>query len=430
VAEPLGDVVGLPEHSPLEMAAAARRIANAAEISALLHTLDWATDHGTDCEDDAAAGDRMHPIPLAGEGTPFVREDAIPELATTLGLSDTAARQWIGDALELAHRLPRILARLFDQQLPLWKARMVAQASRNLTVAGAAWLDAELADTLEKVGPVVLQRLIATAIDRFDPELAEQRAAEAAEERGVELYRDDLRPGTVEVVATLDAADAADIHTAVQQAAADLKSAGSEESLDVRRSQALGVIARHYLGAGDTPADTDTDTDTGTPRGRGAAATRVVNLYVHLTPGEESATVERAGLATIEQVRTWCTASHTRVTVRPVIDLASNLRRTGYVPSEQMREQAILTDVTCVAPHCTRSARTADLDHIEPYDRDHPGRGGPTESANLASLCRYHHRVKTFTAWSYAKLEPGYYLWRSPLGAHYLRTPQGTVALS
>ncbi len=38
--------------------------------------------------------------------------------------------------------------------------------------------------------------------------------------------------------------------------------------------------------------------------------------------------------------------------------------------------------------------------------------------------------MKTFTDWTYAKLEPGRYHWRSPSGRHYLRTPTGTVSLN
>ena len=80
-------------------------------------------------------------------------------------------------------------------------------------------------------------------------------------------------------------------------------------------------------------------------------------------------------------------------------------------------------------PHCTRPARSADIDHIEPYDD-----GGSTGSVNLAAGCRRHHRLKTHGGWSYLALEryggpPGTYLWTSPHGQHYLRTPTGTVPI-
>jgi hypothetical protein len=78
-----------------------------------------------------------------------------------------------------------------------------------------------------------------------------------------------------------------------------------------------------------------------------------------------------------------------------------------------------------VFPHCTRPARTADLDHIQPYDA-----GGPTASDNLASLCRLHHRIKTHGGWTYTMLDPGVFLWRSPYGYRYLVDPHGTDDLT
>ncbi|MFT4263682.1 MAG: DUF222 domain-containing protein [Nocardioides sp.] len=406
--EPLGLCVGMPTHSPLDMAASAKHMANVAEISALLHTLDWAADNAAPTVGLAAAGDLIHPVPLSGEGTPLVREDALPELAAALGMSDSQVRLWVGDALELKHRLPRLMARLFDEQLPLWKARAVAQASRHLTLEGAAWLDKELQGRFERVGPTALKRFIAHAIDRFDPDEAVRRAETAAESRKVDVYPQD--DGLTDVVASIDNADAKDLEAAVRQAAGELREQGSEASLDVRRSQALGVIARHYLTGGES-ADRST-------------AARIVNLYVHLQDGEQVATAEGVtGLRSISQVKEWCTASNTKVIVRPVLDLDANLTRNRYVPSDTMREQAMLIDKTCVAPHCERNARRADLDHITEWPR------GSTESKNLACLCRYHHRIRTFTTWTYRKLDPGYHLWRSPEGRSYLCTPTGTIAL-
>ena len=50
--------------------------------------------------------------------------------------------------------------------------------------------------------------------------------------------------GTCAVRAELDLADALDLEDALSREAATLAAAGCEESLDVRRSLALGVIAR------------------------------------------------------------------------------------------------------------------------------------------------------------------------------------------
>ncbi|MCD6639691.1 MAG: HNH endonuclease, partial [Nocardioides sp.] len=98
-------------------------------------------------------------------------------------------------------------------------------------------------------------------------------------------------------------------------------------------------------------------------------------------------------------------------------------------PPPRMAETVVLTDTTCVFPWCTHPARQADLDHITAYvDPDEGGPPGQTTPANLAPLCRRHHRAKTSGAWSYERLEPGTYLWTGP-GVTALVTTQGTVVI-
>jgi len=41
-----------------------------------------------------------------------------------------------------------------------------------------------------------------------------------------------------------------------------------------------------------------------------------------------------------------------------------------------------------------------------------------------------HHRMKTHGGWSYAMIQPGVFLWRSPLGYTYLRDRTGTTDLT
>ena len=148
-----------------------------------------------------------------------------------------------------------------------------------------------------------------------------------------------------------------------------------------------------------------------------------VNGVVEVVAGLDYADMEGSpALATIERVREWCTTAGTNVRVTPVVDLNDDLHRDGYQPSSLQREQAALLDRTCVHPFCTRRARACDLDHIEPYLA-----GGQTASANLAPLCRRHHRLKTFGGWSYERVGRGRYRWTSPGGRRYLRDREGTT---
>ncbi|MDO9457604.1 HNH endonuclease signature motif containing protein, partial [Nocardioides sp.] len=103
----------------------------------------------------------------------------------------------------------------------------------------------------------------------------------------------------------------------------------------------------------------------------------------------------------------------TKVTIKPVIDLNTNLTTDSYVPSTAIAEQVDLRDRRCVFPFCTRT-RT-DRDHRIPYDTG-GDTGGQTESTNIARLCRGHHRAKTFSTWTYDIPAPGVYVWHSPAG--------------
>ena len=84
-------------------------------------------------------------------------------------------------------------------------------------------------------------------------------------------------------------------------------------------------------------------------------------------------------------------------------------------------------------PWCTRPARGCDIDHITEYDHHAEAEGrpqpGPTRTTNLAALCRFHHRLKTHSAWHYEMVEPGVFVWTSPHDHHYQRDTTGTTAL-
>ncbi len=129
-------------------------------------------------------------------------------------------------------------------------------------------------------------------------------------------------------------------------------------------------------------------------------------------------------IVTAEQIRDWCGRPDTVVTVRPVIDLNHAERIDGYHVPDRFRDHIILRDGHCRFPHCSRRAGL-DADHITPY-----ADGGPTETTNLAPLCRTHHILKTRSAWTYRALRPGHYLWTSPHGWTFLVDPTGSYPLT
>jgi hypothetical protein len=128
----------------------------------------------------------------------------------------------------------------------------------------------------------------------------------------------------------------------------------------------------------------------------------------------------------LEQVLGWLHdhIGDTDITIKPVIDLNQEITVAGYQPSERLRQQIVLAERTCAHPHCHKAAERCDLDHVITH-----AAGGATTTSNLAPLCRKHHRAKTLGGWTYTKLRPGHYRWRSPAGLLHEKTPAGTRAL-
>ncbi|MCW2851346.1 MAG: hypothetical protein JWM84_1010, partial [Nocardioides sp.] len=162
--------------------------ATAAEVRRLRAVIDWSTLHATDDQADAAFGD--HGIPLAGDGAPWVSEFAVMELGAALGMSTDSAKRYVGAALEVRYRLPRIWQRVVAMELPFYKARWIAEHTMSLPPAGAAYVDQQVGFCAHKISFAEIERQITTAQARFDPEAAEKSRRLAADGRRLDVHKD------------------------------------------------------------------------------------------------------------------------------------------------------------------------------------------------------------------------------------------------
>lgn len=365
-------------------------------------------------------------LPIAGDGAPLVSEFALMELCATLGRSTASGREYVGKILELAWRLPSIWTTLLDGTLAVWRALRIADLTRMLSADAAAFVDRHLASVAGTCTWAQIDRLVAEAMVRFDPEEAEARRNAAAEHRRFDVHTDQAgADGTVAVEGTLDLADALDLDEAVGLRAKDLARLGCEQSLDVRRAMAVGEMARADLTLG-LSGGGDGEQSAPAPTGR-----KIV-LNVHLSQAAVKSTDPVArlgdthGPVSAEQVRTWCgSAETTSIVVKPVVDLADHVSVDSYEIPDRIRERVLLRDHTCAFPHCNQRSERCDLDHATPH-----ARGGVTCPCNLVPICRTHHRAKTHSAWRYVVLEPGSYLWTAPHGGQWLVDHHGTRDLS
>jgi len=179
-----------------------------------------------------------------------------------------------------------------------------------------------------------------------------------------------------------------------------------------------------------------------------------VKVYLHLSAADLIAMstgtgeapvigeVEKLGPVTLDKIRQWLSTSGASITpvidpvtapvVNRVIDLNTTRALDAHDPPQWLRELVILRDGHCVFPWCATDARSCDLDHIDPYDDGPDGERAPpgqTSAANLAALCRRHHRAKTFDGWTYHRLPDSSYRWKDPYGNVYLVNKNGTHKL-
>ena len=429
----------------LAQVVADRRTAERSEADLLAHVAVFADAHPV-WGDVEPAGWHSHDRSLlgpscdsriAGAGTPQVAEFAVVELAAALGVSYLTGLSLVADVLELRHRLPRLWALVHDGKLQAWRARSVATLTTHVERDSADYVDrhAAILAGQGRLDQTRIKRLVEAALTRCEPEKVQGLEEAAAGRRGVWFRHGDTDAHTelgaplvtTTMCAVLDGMDALVLDETVTALAAQAGRLGDTSPLDHRRADALALLAKPQraldLFAGDLTALTGT---TG-----GSAAT----LYVHVDADDvesgSGGTVERLGAATLKLLEDWLHRVGT-VRVQPVLDLTHADQPgdcvTRHDPPGWMRELVVLRDQTCVFPGCTVDARRSDLDHIEAYrDPDHPGDPGPagqTNPANLAPLCRRHHRAKTHHRWTYVRHRDGPYLWISPAGLVHLVTPR------
>ena len=351
--------------------------------------------------------------------------------AAALGVSTSAGEAMIRDALVLRHRLPGIWERVLAGEVPAWRARRIAQAVTGKPEDVAAHLDEAIGPVAEKVGPATLDRLVGEAMLRLYPEEVELARLEALETRHVTVHQDSRTQtltlagaGIGEATIRADWKDLTDFDETLSQVAArlaeqDAAADREPESLDVRRSRAVGVLADP-----ETAAALLAHRPTPKP-------SRRTTLFVHLSldavrgldPVGREETTGRPVLE--QQVRDWCGRTDTHLTVVPVIDLADHASVDRYEVGDRLRTRISLLHPTCVFPWCSRPARRCDADHVIAH-----AAGGSTCDCNLAPLCRRHHRLKTKAGWRYRSVETGVWLWSEPHGQRFLRDHRGTTDIT
>ena len=182
-------------------------------------------------------------------GIPALRWDAPAAFAAANDMSTTAGKALLRDVLVLSHRTPAFWAAVRAGRVPAWRARRVAQALLGQPADVCRYVDLALAERLVEgaaIGPVVLDRLVDEAMLRLHAEQRELEQLEALDARHVTIDPASINhTGIGQMDARADWADLGAFDEAVSEVAHALAQLPDHEhdSLDVRRSIALGILA-------------------------------------------------------------------------------------------------------------------------------------------------------------------------------------------
>lgn len=409
-----------------------------------------------------------------GEGTPEVSEFCAVEFGTLQGVGIVSGRALIADALDLRHRLPRLWAGVRAGGVRAWQARKIAQATRSLSWAACADVDAAISGFVGMLAWSRFQKVLTAAILDADPDAAAARTERARTERGVWVSGSD--DGLKLLVARAASGDVVWFLAAVNRIADVLAVEGDADPVEARRSKAIGILAdparalrlliehqsdpddptrpaepgqdedRHAAEddpAGAQPAEHDSTKQNRdhasldlTPPPEGGARSRPrVTLVFHLSDatvrdGHGTVRPEHGAPETLAQLHAFLADTGCAVTVRPVVDPAATAPVDGYEIPHRVRAAVRLRHPGEAFPYGPGTSAGLDLDHTIPY---RPlSRGGPrgqTGLDTLGPLSRAAHRATTLGRWRRRQPTPGTFVWKSPNGWVHLLTNQGTLDL-
>lgn len=378
-------------------------------------------------------------FPVGGsEGTPRVSEFLALEVGAALGIPAAQAAGRIHSALDLKYRHPALWREVLDGRVRVWQAAKVTSrvACAGLDLAAVAQVDEAFVARTRGLSFGRAMKVLDALIVDADTALAEKRALAAAETRRV--WFGASLDGVTSMFATLDAKDAVLLKASTHQLATILQASGDTDPAEMRQAKALGLLANparalQLIQASILSVDPEPEPAYGDDNSHRFCGAITVDpekllpkaeLVVHLSSetlvnGAGVARVERVGALDVAALRTYL--AHTRVTVRPVVDLNQVAAVDRYEIPDTVRRTVMIRDVYERFPYSSVPSRLCDLDHVIPWQP----KSGPhqTRPDNLVPLSRRVHRAKTAGHWRIDHADSGGYSWRSPLGCTYSDTP-------
>ena len=181
-----------------------------------------------------------------GDGTPAVREYALPELAMARCEHTLRTRSLMADVLDLQHRLPLTWALVVAGECEPWVARRVAVLTRKLAVGKVGLVDRAVSAAIVGHAPSTVFEITAAKVIEADPEAHAMERERQRHKRYVTLSKGD-ESGFRCVIAKITLGDAVWIDATVDRVAAILSMKHGHDHNSIAR-QGSGVRSRHRPG--------------------------------------------------------------------------------------------------------------------------------------------------------------------------------------
>ena len=377
------------------------------------------------------------------------RSRARDHLVAACQLTCWHAGRLVTAGVQIHTRLPRMLSMVGDGLLPEQLAVDIACRLAEVPDAIVSAVEDEVMARVradleggDRPSRTALDSMIDQAVERADPQVAQDEVEAAAKTRTVRFRP--ARSGMVSMWATLPAADAEMLRRRIEEGAAAASADGVEGTMDQLRADVLASLAA-YAPAGEPEVvdgvelgEVRVGSDVPRPTvGNAAAATgqpiRITVIAAAARGRPDRVEFVSGAGAGVDWLRRQLLEDHDARVRFQLIDpvpgaMDSPGRALRYAISPALAERIRLRDGTCRHPGCSVDARDCDIDHVIAFDHAAPELGGPTLEWNLVCLCRKHHREKTFGGGRYRPGLLGELIITTETGHQHRTMPTGPLA--
>jgi hypothetical protein len=363
----------------------------------------------TGADIDPEVAPRVKP---SGGWTPEVitRAELSSMLAYRLKITETMAGLYVHHGHMLTQHLPQTLEALLEGEISYRHATVIIDQADTLPDEARAAFDAELAPTARDITAGTLTTKARHLREKMHPESIRDRHVKAKADRYVAV--EPTKDGMAYLNVLLPAVEAIGIFNRIHDIADSVNC-----TTDPRTpAQIRADIARDLLLYGTHH------------QGYGKHIVPNVHLTVPalsmLGRSEEPAMLEGYGPIDPETAREYAgnDDSWVRILTHPETGVVLSIGKKRYKVPKAMRRYVHFQDQTCTFGPCGTPAEHCEIDHTHEWQH-----GGATEVQNLASLCRRHHKLKTYTGWKMEQLPGRVIRWTDPLGVQYLAEPVNPI---